>query len=88
MDNEKSRKVLAIGNCDFTNGLDKFSDKTIEAVINEVTSKESMQLWHKRFGHLHFAGLQHLSGTGRVKDYHHFILKWKHVKTFGWTIAP
>ena len=62
--NEKSNKVLAIGNHDITIGLYKFNDKAIEAKINTVTPEE---LWHRRFGHLHYAGLQHLSRAERVR---------------------
>lgn len=65
--NDTKKTVLAVNNREVSNGLSRFADKQIEELCNVVTSKNAAQLWHERFRHLHYAGLQHLSSAGRVR---------------------
>ena len=85
LQNNASQTILASGKQDFTNGLYKFGPSslphdTINQVIssprdtNLLSESNNIQLWHYRYGHLHYAGLSHLSQKGKVKGLPSFKL--------------
>ena len=66
LDNLKNRKVIGKGIRNKTNGLYQLGvNPVIEA--NHVASENEIKLWHRRYGHLHYKGLNHLSRKRRVK---------------------
>ena len=59
--------LLAIGQCDHSNGLYRFLQHSPKISINNVSTSSITELWHKRFGHLYYDGLIHLSRYKRLK---------------------
>jgi hypothetical protein len=41
--------------------------------VNITSLEGNMQLWHHKFGHLYYAGLQYLSSTTQVRELPIFI---------------
>ena len=71
------KKIIAIGNRDPRNGLYSLSTVQHASLVKKI---DVQSLWHKRYGHLSFPGLQHLSHHGRVIglpqiDSHHAACK-------------
>ena len=68
LDNITYKRILAIGTRNSTNGLYHFQHQINFSEVNSISNtKSSVELWHKRFGHLHYNGLIHLSRHNRVK---------------------
>jgi hypothetical protein len=79
LDNNTSQQVIAVGDRDTKNGLYKFTPTRAKSLINNISHDETLtaqplqnsssaiHLWHKRYGHLHYAGLLHLLRVGRVQ---------------------
>lgn len=63
LNNHKEQTILAIGKRDLSNGLYRFTNKSLEA---DRSFNGDIHLWHNRYGHLHYARLQHLSRAARV----------------------
>lgn len=63
LDNKKSRKVVGAGIIDPLNGLYKqtTNSKSVGVHVNFVFAVAKTQLWHKRYGHLHYSSLKQLS---------------------------
>ena len=57
------KKIIAIGNRDPRNGLYSLSTVQHASLVEKI---DIQSLWHRRYGHLSFPGLQHLSHYGRV----------------------
>jgi hypothetical protein len=55
LNNLRDRKVIAIGHRNKSNGLYKMGKGVLNA--NTVTSLFIIELWHKKYGHLHFRAL-------------------------------
>jgi hypothetical protein len=64
LNNLRDRKVIAIGHRDKSNGLYRMENRTLDA--NSITSIPSTELWHRRYGHLHYRGLSHLYKQNQV----------------------
>jgi hypothetical protein len=58
VDKQEKFKFIASGYRDHKNGLYRFG-KDFEA--NSLEFRDKSTLWHKRFGHLSYSGLHHLS---------------------------
>jgi hypothetical protein len=63
LDTLDHKRVIAFGHRDPSNGLYLFG-QSFDANILE--HKDKAQLWHKRYGHLSYFGLEHLSKASRV----------------------
>jgi hypothetical protein len=62
--NIRDQKVIVIGHRDKSNGLYRMDMEGLDA--NSVTTSSVVELWHRRYSHLHFRGLSHLSKQKRV----------------------
>jgi hypothetical protein len=58
LNNLQERRIVAIGRRDKSNGLYRMEKKDLD--VNSVTSASNTELWHRRYGHIHFRGLSHL----------------------------
>jgi hypothetical protein len=63
LDKFDHKRVVASGHRDPSNGLYCFG-QNFDA--NSLEYKDRIQLWHKRYGHLSYFGLEHLSKAQRV----------------------
>jgi hypothetical protein len=73
-----SQTILATGTRDLINGLYKFGPtSSFQTTVNQITTSPhnsnisskptDIQLWHLRYGHLHYAGLYLLSQKEKVR---------------------
>jgi hypothetical protein len=59
----KDHHIIALGHRDHSNGLYHFGS---HLQANAVHSHDFAAIWHKRFGHLSYQSLHHLSSKDRV----------------------
>jgi hypothetical protein len=75
MDPQKQNHIIAVGHRNSRNGLYSFGNMIHASTVEKI---DIQSLWHRRYGHLSFPGLQHLSKHGRVSglpkiDPHHAV---------------
>ena len=75
-DPHKQNRIIAIGHRNSRNGLYSLGKlahaSTIEKInthVSAVEKTDAQSLWHRRYGHLSFPRLYHLSQHGRFWDY-------------------
>jgi hypothetical protein len=71
LQDDPTQNILAVGDRDFRNRLYKFGPQLQANQL--ITNRSSMDasseihLWHRRYGHLHYARLYHLSQKDKVR---------------------
>lgn len=82
MRDDSSQTLFTIGSGDMKNGLYRIGP-TIEVDLtlshsNDVSSMKltDICLWHLRYGHLHYAGLYHLSQKDKVRGLLHLKMAY------------
>jgi len=85
LDKDNHRNIIAIGDCNTSNGLYYFR-KALEANAITDSINKNVDLWYRRVGHLSYQGLYYLLQQNRVSGLPHLTLN--HATCENYLVGP